>query len=101
MEQQLNIMKEIVKKVHKVSNRDFSTLKIFLAPEFYFCGMNGAFQYLTEEEENKERSHICRILRGLKDIVVDKPFGDWLFLFGTVIASKALPKEDQFDYQLR
>lgn len=39
------------------------------------------------------------ILKGLENLVADKRFEDWIFLFGTVIASETLPKEDEFDYQ--
>mmetsp|Transcript_14918 Transcript_14918/g.24269 ORF Transcript_14918/g.24269 Transcript_14918/m.24269 type:complete len:516 (-) Transcript_14918:279-1826(-) len=101
VERRLNIMTDAVNKAYDVSDKDDSTLKIFLAPEFYFRGVNGAFQFQTEEaeEENGGCSDICHIFKGLENIVANKRFENWLFLFGTVIASEALPKEDAFDYQ--
>jgi len=94
-------MSDAVEKAYNTSDKDDSVLKMFIAPEFYFRGLNGAFEFYTEnaEEEDGNCSDICQILEGLEGIVADKRFENWLFLFGTVIASDALPKEDPFDYQ--
>lgn len=101
VQRRLNIMADAVNKAYDESVKDSSTLKIFLAPEFYFRGLNGAFKFLSEEEADAEDacSDICHILKGLENLVADKRFEDWIFLFGTVIASETLPKEDEFDYQ--
>ena len=101
IERRLSIMADAVEKAYNISDKDDSVLKIFIAPEFYFRGLNGAFEFYTEEAEEKEGkcSDICQILVGLEGIVADKRFENWLFLFGTVIASEALPTEDPFDYQ--
>lgn len=97
----LAIMRDAVNKAYDKSDQDPTILKIFLAPEFYFRGKDGAFSFVLEEEEESEGecSDICQILTGLEDIVADERFVDWLFLFGTVIASEALPVEDTFDWQ--
>jgi hypothetical protein len=97
----LDIMRDAVNRAYDVSNPDDSTLKIFLAPEFFFRGKNGAFEFANEEYEESigECSDICHILKGLEDIVADARFENWLFLFGTVIGSEKLPKKDKFDYQ--
>ena len=101
VQRRLTIMADAVTKAYNVSDKDDSVLKIFLAPEFYFRGVNGAYEFYMEEEEEEEGkcSDICQILVGLENIVADKRFENWLFLFGTVIASEALPTEDPFDYQ--
>ena len=101
VKRRLTIMTDAVNKAYDVSDKDDSVLKIFLAPEFYFRGVNGAYEFYMEEEEEEEGkcSDICQILVGLENIVADKRFENWLFLFGTVIASEALPTEDPFDYQ--
>mmetsp|Transcript_32859 Transcript_32859/g.60584 ORF Transcript_32859/g.60584 Transcript_32859/m.60584 type:complete len:570 (-) Transcript_32859:51-1760(-) len=112
----LTIMQDAVEKAYTISSKDDSALKIFLAPEFFFRGVNGAFGLLREEEEDEINggcSDICQILRGLEMLVADKRFEDWLFLFGTVIASEVLDDDgnrvknddnaddddDGFDYQ--
>jgi hypothetical protein len=52
-------------------------------------------QYGKEDEKCTE---VCHILKGLEYLVADPKYEDWLFLFGTVIVSEILPKEDAFDY---
>src|SRR5210317_2156711 len=86
--QRLSIMQTAVERAYEVSKYkdDDTTLKIFIAPEFYFRGLNGAFSFQTEESEGEEGvcNDICQILRGLEDVVADERFEHWLFLFGTV-----------------
>lgn len=97
----LNIMTDAVNRAYDVSNKDDDTLKIFLAPEFYFRGKNGAFQFQSKEmDEQIGGCHtVCHILSHLENLVADRRFENWLFLFGSVIASEVLPKGDEFDYQ--
>ena len=102
VERRLSIMQNAVDRAYDVSNKDDSILKIFIAPEFYFRGLNGAYDFVSEEEEEEdgECSDVCQILKGLEDIVADERFENWLFLFGTVIASETLAiDETDFDYQ--
>ena len=91
-------MADAVDRAYDVSNKDDTILKIFLAPEFFFRGVNGAFEFHANETI-EECSEICHILQGLENIVANKRFENWLFLFGTIIASETLPTEDAFDYQ--
>ena len=101
VEKRLDIMRKAVERAYEESDKDESTLKIFLVPEFYFRGLNGAYTFQTEEAEEEESScssDICHILEGLASIVADVRFENWLFLFGTVIASSAT-QESGFDYQ--
>ena len=41
---------------------------------------------------------ICHVLKGLEAMVAQERFEDWLFVFGTVIASESLPTQDPYDY---
>ncbi|KAL3793768.1 hypothetical protein HJC23_013330 [Cyclotella cryptica] len=97
----LSIMSDAVNRAYDIADPDETTLKIFLAPEFFFRGKNGAFEFVNEEYEESigECSDICHILKGLENIVADERFEHWLFLFGTVIGSEKLPKKDNYDYQ--
>jgi hypothetical protein len=58
-------------------------LKIFMAPEFYFRGANGAYDFDAVNGLNGQKS--------LVDIMreeIDKPdYKDWLFVLGTVIVA--------------
>ena len=101
VEKRLDIMRKAVERAYEESNKDESILKIFLVPEFYFRGLNGAYTFQTEEAEEEESScssDICHILEGLASIVADARFENWLFLFGTVIAQSSTEESD-FDYQ--
>jgi hypothetical protein len=56
---------------------DAKTLKIFMAPEFFFRGLKGAYDI----------SQVSKIFTMLRDFTKDGKFKDWLFVFGTVIAA--------------
>lgn len=101
VQRRLGIMRDAVDRAYDVSDQDESTLKIFLAPEFFFRGKDGAFAFANEEQVDStgECSDICHILKGLEDIAAHKRFENWLFLFGTVIGSETLPTEDAYDFQ--
>jgi hypothetical protein len=114
VQQRLQIMADAVTKAEEVSDKDPEVLKIFVAPEFFWRGKDGAYvffdesnptaskaqhdQYFTREELDDDCAEICHILRGLEEMVASPKYKDWLFLFGTVIVSEVLPKEDTFDY---
>lgn len=63
----------------QATNQDNAqTLKIFLAPEFYFRGKNGAYS----------PEIVSQILPKMKELGVQSPnYSDWLFVFGTAVAA--------------
>jgi hypothetical protein len=56
---------------------DAKTLKIFMAPEFFFRGKNGAYDI----------SFFSTIVNDMRALTKDTKFKDWLFVLGTVIAA--------------
>jgi hypothetical protein len=62
---------------HKNDPNDAQTLKLFMAPEFYFRGLQGAYDIECVSE----------ILTMLRNVTSDSAFSDWLFVFGTVIGA--------------
>lgn len=95
----LNVMKDAVETAFLQVNQDPSVLKVFVAPEFFWRGPNGAYIFGDEDFGNdKVCGPICKILVELEDFIAQKRFENWIFLFGTVIAYEKLPKEDTFDY---
>jgi hypothetical protein len=99
VEQRLGIMKDAVERAYELSDKDPDTLKIFIAPEFFWRGKDGAYVFEgVNQSETEECSEVCQIMSGLEAFVAQKRFEDWLFLFGTVIVSEILPHEDEFDY---
>jgi hypothetical protein len=59
------------------SARNSKTLKIFMAPEFFFRGVQGAYDITLVPE----------IFSELRRFTSDAKFSDWLFVFGTVIGA--------------
>jgi hypothetical protein len=57
--------------------RDANTLKIFMAPEFFFRGQMGAYDIALVPE----------IFANLRKFTADAKYKDWLFVLGTVIAA--------------
>ena len=61
------------------------TLKIFMAPEFYFRGVNGAYSY----------DLVSRIIPTMQKLGTNNTkFKHWLFIFGTAVAAS----EDEITY---
>ncbi len=56
-------------------DRSQNTLKVFMAPEFYFRGPNGAYPL----------EQVLSIVEKLRGEVQDAKFKDWLFVFGTAL----------------
>jgi hypothetical protein len=97
----LQVMRDAVEKAYEVSDPSNTTLKLFVAPEFFFRGKNGAYNISLDYNDpnlRKCRHEVCQIFIGLESIVADRRFKDWLFVFGTVIASETLPDEHEFDF---
>jgi hypothetical protein len=100
VQDRVTIMQDAVERAHEQSSKDKSTLKVFVAPEFYWRGINGAYAF-NEQHMRPNAGNcgaICHILEALQNIVADERFEDWLFVFGTAIASETLPTEDEYDY---
>jgi hypothetical protein len=97
----IEIMMDAVERAYVLSdNTDSETLKIFIAPEFYWRGITGAYSFEYDELPNDPSfcGPICQILMGLETLVAQKRFEDWIFLFGTIVASDALPTDDPYDF---
>jgi hypothetical protein len=101
VQRRIEIMADAVEKAYELSARDDpETLKVFIAPEFFFRGVTGAYSFQYDEipDDPSTCGPICQILQGMENIAAQKRFEDWIFLFGTIIASDALPSEDPFDF---
>lgn len=83
---------------NKNSKDNKKTLNLFVAPEFYWRGLEGAYSFVTLDRVMTDQEHcrgpICSILRGLEEIVEDARFEDWFFVFGSIVASQVLVTPD-------
>ena len=86
----LSIMETAVQRAHEVSSKDENTLKIFVAPEFFWRGPTGAYSFDSIADpsrvEEDETNALSQISRGLEAIVGQGKYKDWLFVFGTIVA---------------
>lgn len=102
VQRRLAIMAAAVERAYNESQpSSASTLKIFVAPEFYWRGVEGAYRVgnltdtvtVVDGNDHPCRHHrsnpICAILRGLQELVQDVRYKDWLFVFGTIVASQS------------
>lgn len=96
----LEIMREAVDRAHQLADPDPNTLKVFIAPEFYWRGIDGAYSFVYDDDDDELNlcGPICELLKGLEQIVAQQKFEDWLFVMGTVIAAETLPTEDPYDF---
>lgn len=67
-----------IARQHPQVSKDKKTLKLFMAPEFYFRGGEGAYN----------EDHISEIFREMRGHTKDKKkYGNWLFVLGTAVAA--------------
>eukprot|EP00523_Entomoneis_sp_CCMP467_P016079 CAMPEP_0168769536 /NCGR_PEP_ID=MMETSP0725-20121227/2453_1 /TAXON_ID=265536 /ORGANISM="Amphiprora sp., Strain CCMP467" /LENGTH=615 /DNA_ID=CAMNT_0008818949 /DNA_START=9 /DNA_END=1856 /DNA_ORIENTATION=+ len=103
----LDVLQTAVERAYEAASRNEDTLKIFVAPEFFFRGLQGAYVVPQNSSHSNAifgktssgtcEGVVCLVLQGLQDLVADARFQDWLFLFGTTIVSEELPTEDEYD----
>jgi hypothetical protein len=101
VQHRMAIMRDAVEQAYQHADHDSHTLKVFVAPEFYWRGRKqGAYQFVSLDKvfSDQCRGPICAILSGLEDIVEDKRFQDWFFLFGTIVATQELPSEKEYQH---
>ena len=110
--ERVRVMIEAVERAYELAVNDSQTLKVFIAPEFYWRGgVSGAYVFrdnmggvvindsqAQDDKEEEDCSAICEILQAMETLVAQERFENWLFVFGTVIASEVLPQNDTFDY---
>jgi hypothetical protein len=97
----LAIMRSAVERAHSLSDPDPSTLKVFVAPEFFWRGQDGAYFFDEEGGDLSTESscgEVCQVLSGLEALTANRTYQDWLFLMGTVVTAEKLPLNDTWDY---
>lgn len=78
IEQRCKIMTEAIYQARRSGEIDArgTTLKIFMAPEFYFRGRNGAYPL----------EKISKVAERMRSYTYQTYFASWMFVFGTVLA---------------
>jgi hypothetical protein len=87
--QRVKLVANAIAKAHQEANSGPSVLKVFMMPEFFFRGPDGA--YSMGEDVDKIRTK-------LQDLVKANKFNDWLFVFGTIVASSHPTREGRIQW---
>jgi hypothetical protein len=68
-----------------------SVLKIFMMPEFFWRGPNGAYstKELVDSDDDENDGLLIQVSDRARDLVSVPEFEDYLFVFGTVIAAES------------
>lgn len=104
VQRRIEIMTDAVEKAYELTlannNDNSETLQVFIAPEFFWRGVTGAYAFQQDElpDDPSVCGPICQILQGMENLVAQKRFEDWIFLFGTIVASDDLPTDDPYDF---
>lgn len=94
----IGLMKQAVSTAASNGSVDTSpgTLKIFMAPEFYFRGLHGGYgiELMTGIQGDMSAPSL---IDELSAAVSDSRYRDWLFVFGTVILQSLDPKTNTYE----
>lgn len=85
-----------------VGDHQESTLKVFVVPEFYFRGANGAYtdglrvdKVYAMDSREKWDDHLGYIESELIKIIDNECYEDWLFIVGSVLVCKGDPEKSR------
>lgn len=102
VEKRAAVMTDAVNTAYEHANHDRKILKVFVAPEFFWRGPNGAYpaSSILDSTDVSKPNVINLIGRKLEALVQDERFNDWLFVFGTVVAINDLAHLEGQDQKL-
>jgi hypothetical protein len=68
-----------------------NVLKIFMMPEFFWRGPNGAYstEQLLDDDDDSKDGLLIQVADRARDLIAVPEFEDYLFVFGTVIAAES------------
>lgn len=84
----VDLVKKAVMKAEEEKAGGNQTLKVFMMPEFFFRGPDGA--YGMDDYQ--------KLLTKLQKIVEAPRFRDWLFVFGTIVASSHASRQGRVQW---
>ncbi|GMH59006.1 hypothetical protein TL16_g02737 [Triparma laevis f. inornata] len=83
-------MEDAIETAYASADNSDDVLKIFVAPEFYWRGPEGAYDAMGLLQAGGEFNAISEICERLTTVVSAEKFKNYIFVFGTIIA--ATPK---------
>jgi hypothetical protein len=90
--QRVKLMAEAISNAaeSKEVNRSSDVLKVFIAPEFYFHSMWGAYTELRYFSGGLPGRDPDSVVGALAEVVKDERWKDWLFVFGTTVVAASM-----------
>lgn len=70
------------------------TLKVFMAPEFFFRGVTGAYEMSHAVGDANPGPDAVSVVSALQQLASDPKWADWLFVFGSIVG-KSVPDKDK------
>jgi hypothetical protein len=91
VEEVLDVLRSDAYKEDQDIDPNPSVLKIFMMPEFFWRGPNGAYstKELFDADEDENDGLLIQIADRGRKLVAGPEFEDFLFVFGTVIAAQS------------
>ena len=83
IKERIKLVSTAIVAARRQANASKSVLKIFMMPEFFFRGPDGAY----------DMDDVAIIRSRLQDLVKASDYSDWLFVFGTILGSSHPTKE--------
>jgi hypothetical protein len=65
------------------------TLKVFMAPEFFFRGITGAYEMSHAVGNANPGPDAVSVVSALQQLASDPKWADWLFVFGSIVGKSA------------
>lgn len=78
-------------------NKDSDTLKVFMAPEFYFRGPDGAYDLDLLTGNDDAPKGTPALIPDLTNTVSGSAYSDWLFVFGTGLFRSLDPQTNMYE----
>lgn len=83
--ERVNLVEIAIETAKKNSDPNENTLKIFMIPEFFFRGAEGAYKMDVYD----------KLITKLQGLVEDRRWKDWIFVFGTIVAKSSSSFDDK------
>lgn len=86
----VKLMRKAIQTARLCATSMAECLKIFVAPEFFFRGPNGAYTM----------SQVSAVIAGLQKIVKADTWRDWVFVFGSILGNSSPHDHPEFGERL-
>ena len=83
------LMQRAMEAARQSTNAGPDTLKVFMAPEFFFRGVTGAYEMSHAVGDANPGPDAVSVVSALQQLASDPQWADWLFVFGSIVGKSA------------